>query len=470
LLKIKLEKLSRMKNLNKIAFLLLFVFGVTTIQAQDENNPWSIFIGTNAVDFYPTGADIVAPNGIIASPDFGDDLFFATDNWNFIPATSSLAVTRYIGDGFSFELSGSVNRIDRLGEVSAEDLSWFNLDGIIQYNFKDFIGTKWFDPYVGIGAGHFWLDNNGAGVFNSNLGINFWVSEQFAITLDTAYKTAFEDTDFDLFQHRVGVKFSFGGKDTDGDGVYDKYDECIDTPGLEEFNGCPDSDGDGIPDKDDACPDTAGSAEFNGCADSDGDGIDDTKDQCPNEAGSAKNQGCPDSDNDGLIDKIDNCPEQAGPSANDGCPWPDSDGDSVLDKDDMCPNEPGTIANNGCPELTEDVQNELNEYAKTINFSTGKSEITKDSEEALAAILAILDEYPNSKFTVEGHTDSVGRAESNKKLSNERATAVYDYLTSNGVDSSRLEVIGYGEEKPIADNSTKSGRAKNRRVEINLMK
>ncbi len=459
-----------MKYFSKILFLTILVFGLTNTQAQDENNPWSVFIGTNAVDFYPTGADIVTPDGRIASSSFGEDLFFETGNWNYITSISSVGVTRYIGDGISFELSGSINRIDRLGQVEADRLSWFNIDGTIQYNFKDIINTGWFDPYAGIGLGYFSLDENGAGTFNTNLGVNFWLSDQFALTVDTSYKAAFEAPDFDLFQHRIGVKFSFGGKDTDGDGVYDKYDECVDTPGLEEFNGCPDGDGDGIPDKDDACPDTAGSAEFNGCADSDGDGIDDTKDECPNEAGSAENQGCPDADKDGLIDKLDDCPNQAGPSGNNGCPWPDTDGDGVLDKDDECPDVAGITDNNGCPKVTEEVQKELNEYAKTVNFATGKSEITEDSQEALAAILNILAEYPNARFSVEGHTDSVGRAESNKKLSESRAQAVYEYLTSNGVDSDRLEVMGYGEEKPIADNSTRAGRAQNRRVEINLMK
>lgn len=459
-----------MKHLSKLSFLVLLLLGMNTLQAQDENNPWAIFIGTNAVDFFPTGANITTPDGIISSPDFGEKLFFETNNWNYIPAISSIGVTRYLGDGFSLEVAGSLNIIDRLGETSADDLSFFTLDGIVQYNFKNLIGSNWFDPYLGIGAGNYWLDGNSNAVFNSNLGVNFWVNDQFAITLDTNYKSAFEEADFDFFQHRVGVKFSFGGKDTDGDGIYDKYDECIDTPGLEEFNGCPDTDADGIPDKDDACPNRAGEAQFDGCPDTDGDGIDDTKDECPEEPGTKLNQGCPDSDNDGLVDKVDKCPEEAGPSENDGCPWPDSDSDSVLDKDDMCPNKAGTAANNGCPEVTQEVQKELNEYAKTINFETGKSDITKESEESLAAILAILDEYPNSKFTVEGHTDSVGSAESNKKLSETRAAAVYNYLTANGVDSSRLKAVGYGEERPIADNKTKAGKAQNRRVEINLIK
>lgn len=445
---------------------------MTTVQAQDENNPWAIFIGANAVDFFPTGGDVATFEGVIASPDFGDELFAIGDNWNYVSTISSIGVTRYIGDGFSFEVSGSFNRIDKLGKVPADGLSWINVDGTIQYNLNNLFTDNhyWFDPYVGIGGGYYWLDNNGEGTFNTNLGVNFWLNNQFAITVDTSYKTVFEEADLDYFQHRVGIKFSFGGQDTDGDGVYDKYDECPDEPGLEEFNGCPDSDSDGIADKDDACPDTPGLAEFNGCADTDGDGIDDTKDECPDAAGTAENNGCPDSDNDGLIDKEDDCPNQAGPSANNGCPWPDTDGDGVLDKDDQCPNEPGTVANNGCPEVTEEVQSELNEYAKTINFDTGKSSITKDSEEALVAILAILDEYPTAKFSIDGHTDSVGSAKSNKSLSEARALSVKEYLVSNGVNEFRLSSTGYGEEKPIADNSSKSGRAKNRRVEINLVK
>lgn len=459
-----------MKHLSKLTFLLVLVFGITSVQAQDENNPWAVFIGANAVDFFPTGSDILTPDGYISYKGFGDN-FFDVDNWNYVAAVTSLGVTRYIGDGFSFEASGSFNRIEQLGEVETNELSWYNLDGMIQYNFKNLInGHDWFDPFLGVGAGYYWLDDNGAGTFNSNLGFNFWFTDQFAITLDTSYKVAFDDGNYDLFQHRLGVKFAFGGKDTDGDGVYDKNDECLDTPGLEEFNGCPDTDGDGIPDKDDACPDTPGLAEFNGCADSDGDGIDDTKDECPNEAGSEAMNGCPDSDNDGIADKDDNCPNEAGPSENGGCPWPDTDGDGVLDKDDQCPDDPGTVANNGCPEVSEEVQNELNDYAKTINFNTGKSSISKDSQEALEAILAILDEYPNAKFTVEGHTDSVGSAENNKKLSEARALSVKDFLVSNGVEEFRLSSKGYGEDKPVADNNTRSGRAKNRRVEINLVK
>ncbi|MBZ9652719.1 OmpA family protein [Psychroflexus montanilacus] len=457
-----------MKKFNKFFLLLALTFGVVSVQAQDENNPWAVVIGTNAVDFYAAGNDFL-PNGMEGGSIFSE-YFNANDNWNMVPSVSYLEVKRYVGDGFSAKLNGSFNQIDNSGGVSSEDLSFYNIGAGVQYNFKNLLNTKVFDPFLGIGAGYYWLDSSGASTFDTDLGINFWFTDNLAFTVKSAYMTAFEDANFDYFQHTAGITISFGGTDTDGDGVYDKDDECPNTPGLAEFNGCPDSDGDGIPDKDDECPDTAGLSEFNGCPDTDGDGIPDPKDECPNEAGSEALNGCPDADGDGVADKDDECPNEAGPKENNGCPYPDSDGDGVLDKDDMCPDVAGTKANNGCPEVTEEVQKELNDYAKTINFATGKTTITDDSEEALKAIIAILDEYPNAKFTVEGHTDSVGSASNNMNLSKARALAVKSYLVDNGVDEFRLSSAGFGEEKPVASNNTRAGRAENRRVEINLKK
>jgi outer membrane protein OmpA-like peptidoglycan-associated protein len=268
----------------------------------------------------------------------------------------------------------------------------------------------------------------------------------------------------------LGLSIKFGGSDTDGDGIYDKDDACPEVPGLEAFNGCPDSDGDGIEDSKDACPNEAGPKELNGCPDSDGDGIADKDDACPNEAGLAALAGCPDADGDGIADKDDQCPNEAGPAENNGCPWPDRDGDGVLDKDDLCPDLPGVVANRGCPELTEAVRKSLNDYAKTILFDTGKATIKERSEEVLKNIVAILEEYSFARFSIDGHTDSVGSEALNQKLSEERAYSVMNYLIENGIASNRLEATGYGESRPLADNGTASGRKTNRRVEINLIR
>jgi outer membrane protein OmpA-like peptidoglycan-associated protein len=206
--------------------------------------------------------------------------------------------------------------------------------------------------------------------------------------------------------------------------------------------------------------------------DKDEDGVIDKLDDCPELAGPIENNGCPwlDKDNDGVLDNVDDCPEESGPAENNGCPWKDTDGDGVVDKDDKCMHTFGTVANFGCPEMTEAVQKTLNDYAKVVLFSYGKATIKEESEAALTEIIEILKDYPNAKFTVEGHTDSIGSYETNDRLSEKRANAVRTFLIDNGIDADRLRAIGYGERKPIATNMYKTGRAKNRRVEINLVK
>ncbi|WP_298492923.1 OmpA family protein [uncultured Algibacter sp.] len=458
-----------MKNLSRLLFAMLLVLGYSNANAQDKNNPWQITIGVNAVDAYPNG------DGGLFSETFGDEYFNASDHWNILPSLSTISVSKYLSDGISFGITGSLNKIEKWGDISkgpdvtnnVADLSYYGLDGTIKYNFLE--GTT-IDPFVGVGGGYTWIDEIGAGTLNGTLGFNVWFSENIGLSLQTSYKHAFEDYLSSHFQHSAGISIKFGGTDTDGDGIYDKDDACPDVAGLEAFNGCPDTDGDGIEDSKDDCPNEAGLAELNGCPDSDGDGIADNKDNCPTVAGLKALNGCPDADGDGVTDADDACPNEAGPSANKGCPWADKDGDGVLDKDDKCPDVKGTVANNGCPEVTQAVQATLNEYAKTILFDTGKATIKAQSAAVLGDIIGILKEYPTAKFTVEGHTDSVGSDKLNQRLSDSRANSVKEYLVQNGIDAFRLSALGYGESRPIDSNKTRAGRANNRRVEINLAK
>ncbi|PIF00734.1 MAG: cell envelope biogenesis protein OmpA [Maribacter sp.] len=446
-----------MKHLSKLLVVTLLFVGFNNTQAQDENNPWQISFGVNAVDVYPT-EDVSS---------FGNEFFNATDHWNILPSISYVGVSKSVGDGFSVGARGSLNKISKFGDTDADDLSYYAIDGTIKYNF---LKNTVIDPFVEIGGGYTWVDEIGAGTVNGGLGVNLWFTENIGLTLQTQYKHAFEDYGTKHMQHLAGIAIKFGGTDTDGDGVYDKDDACPEVAGLEAFNGCPDADGDGIEDSKDACPNEAGSKEMNGCPDADGDGVADKDDACPNEAGSKEMNGCPDADGDGVADKDDACPNEAGPAENKGCPWTDKDKDGVLDKDDACPDVAGTVANKGCPEVTEEVQKQLNDYARTILFDTGKSSIKAESTSVMVDIIQILKEYPNAKFTIEGHTDSVGSSKLNQRLSESRAISVKDFLVEKGIDSSRLSAIGYGEDKPIATNNTRSGRKQNRRVEINLVK
>ncbi len=468
-----------MKNLNRLLLAMLLVFTCSNLSAQDKNNPWQITVGVNAVDAFPSGDGVQGDAQF--SESFFNEYFNVQDHWNIVPSLSTLSVSRYIGNGFSFGATGSLNVIDVLGDVPgsnpeeanelSDDLSYFGIDGIVKYGIGEALEWKTIDPFVGVGGGYSWIDEIGYGTVNGTLGLNIWFTENIGLSLQSTYKHSFStDNLVSHFQHSAGLSVRFGGTDTDGDGIYDRDDACPDVAGLKVFNGCPDTDEDGIEDSKDDCPNEAGPAELNGCPDSDGDGVVDKDDKCPTVPGLKTLAGCPDSDGDGVTDADDKCPNEAGPAANKGCPWPDADGDGVLDKDDKCPKVVGTVANNGCPEVTEEVQKTLNQYAKTILFDTGKSTIKSQSEAVLADIIAILKEYPNSKFTVEGHTDSVGSAKLNQRLSDSRANSVKEYLASHGIDGFRLSALGYGEDKPIDTNKTRKGRANNRRVEINLVK
>jgi outer membrane protein OmpA-like peptidoglycan-associated protein len=469
-----LIKLS-MKHLNKLFVALLMLAGFSS-QAQDSNNPWAISFGANAVDTRVSAASSLE--------DQFSQFFNAKDNWNVLPSVSFVNVSKYVGDNFSFGVTGSVNRLTRYvlprveegpyTVVNPGDENYYAIDGVINYSLMNLIKSKRIDPSIHIGGGYTWIgDELKAGTLNGGLGLTYWFTEMVGLSWRSTYKQSFEDIREDMpshMQHFAGLTFKFGGKDTDGDGIYDKDDACPEVAGLKQFNGCPDTDADGITDASDSCPDVAGPAEFNGCPDTDGDGIADKDDACPDVAGLKSLGGCPDTDGDGITDKSDKCPDVKGPKENGGCPWPDRDGDKVLDKDDKCPDEAGTVSNNGCPEVTEEAIKKLNDYAKTILFDTNKDTFKQQTFPVLLAISAILKEYPSSKFSIEGHTDSDGSNEFNLRLSDSRALAVKKYLVEQGIDEFRLSAMGYGESKPIDTNKTKAGKANNRRVEVKLVK
>lgn len=104
-----------------------------------------------------------------------------------------------------------------------------------------------------------------------------------------------------------------------------------------------------------------------------------------------------------------------------------------------------------------------------LTFKTNSSAVSPDSYEVLNSISKVLDEYDETKISIIGHTDSTGSDNTNKKLSQERANGVYYYLNGRGIAKPRMTSAGYGSDSPIADNSTESGRAQNRRVEIQII-
>lgn len=269
----------------------------------------------------------------------------------------------------------------------------------------------------------------------------------------------------------AGLKEFQGCPDTDGDGIIDKLDTCVNIAGLAKFNGCPDTDKDDIEDRLDDCPEVAGLAKFQGCPDTDSDGIRDVDDLCPTIAGLDSLQGCPyvDTDGDSIQDKYDLCPKIPGLRENHGCPITDTDMDSVPDNEDLCPMTPGPVSNNGCPIIKKEVQEILDTAFANLEFETGKSIIIPSSYVSLDKVAELLKNNPSFNLLIQGHTDNVGREAANMSLSQNRALAVKNYLISRTISKERIKAEWFGETKPIADNNTKEGRQKNRRVEMSII-
>ena len=206
--------------------------------------------------------------------------------------------------------------------------------------------------------------------------------------------------------------------------------------------------------------------------DTDGDGVLDKDDGCVEIPGPVENKGCPwpDRDKDGVLDKDDKCPDEPGPVENQGCPWPDRDKDTVLDKDDKCPDEPGPPANQGCPYKLIVVTKDKIELKQKVFFDTDKAVIKPQSFEMLNEIGDLLAKNPNIEVRIEGHTDSRSSLRHNMKLSQNRANSVRTYMMGRGVDPSHMNAIGYGPTRPIDDNRTAVGREANRRVEFFITK
>lgn len=315
-------------------------------------------------------------------------------------------------------------------------------------------------PYFGVGLTYHEIDfvgdietdygNDAILGFNYDLGEASLRAEARYQVDKINEKDVLVDDYFYTYAFMLGVSVPFGDKplpynyDSDGDGIPDRIDKCPNTPrGTPvDSDGCPlDSDGDGVPNFRDQCPNTPPGAKVNvnGCSiDDDRDGVPNDIDQCPNTPYGVPVdvRGCPlDSDNDGVPNKIDQCPGTL----------------------------PGMKVNSrGCV-ISQNVDIE------GVHFEFNKARLMLDSRTVLNNVAKALTNEPDVSIIIAGHTDSVGSDAYNKRLSQQRAQSVVDYLISKGINSSRLRAVGYGESKPIADNSTDEGRERNRRVELQVI-
>jgi len=444
--------------------------------------------------------------------EFGDQ-FLKTDNLQGSFATS---VAQYLSSSFNLGLmysNGDVNYSNGHDFLSG---NMRNMNLFLHYKFfngKMLKENARIGPYLitGLGATDWNESQPNKTQFTDafvplGIGFRIRISDSFSIllqsefhfTMSDAYDNTELQNDKDYFLHTMaGLSFNIGkGKDSDGDLVKDKKDRCPNTPAgvAVDLNGCPlDRDSDGIADYLDRCPDLSGKISAKGCPDKDNDSIADTDDHCPEIAGPALTFGCPDRDLDGVLDADDACPDEKGLAFLSGCPdrdgdsvadkddscpdargmialhgCPDRDGDGIADKDDLCPDSAGIAANKGCPEIKEEVKAVFEKALTGLQFETGKDKIKKSSFKIMDEVVRVLNENPEYKLVISGHTDNTGKPEKNLELSVMRAAAAKNYLTSHGIDESRISSNGYGDTIPVADNKTKTGRAKNRRVEFKI--
>ena len=167
-----------------------------------------------------------------------------------------------------------------------------------------------------------------------------------------------------------------------------------------------------------------------------------------------------------MLDRVDQCPNTpAGVRVDSrGCPL-DSDGDKVPDYTDRCPNTPVglRVDSTGCVIEKQTI------VLQNVNFEFDSAQLTASAKESLLKVARGLSDQTSMKVEIAGHTDSKGSDAYNMKLSDRRAAAVREFLISQGVSSSQLSSRGYGEDDPVADNSTETGRAQNRRVEFRVL-
>ncbi|WP_430408470.1 OmpA family protein [Kordia sp.] len=205
-----------MKQYYTFITLLLAALWTQSSFSQDTDKSWYIEAGVSAIDLYPVGEDM--PQG-----EFLDEFINLNDHWNF---GYYLGVSRNLTNNLSLSARGTVSEITKYGDfgivdesVLVDNLKYYGLDAMLNYSF----GNRKLQPFVAVGGGYSWLEEGpfntsgstsgdliGAGTVNGSIGLNYWISDKFALKLQTTYKHSFKDYLPKHWNHNLGISYRLG--------------------------------------------------------------------------------------------------------------------------------------------------------------------------------------------------------------------------------------------------------------------
>ncbi len=359
--------------------------------------------------------------------------------------------------------------------------------------FSPYVGDLW-SPYFYVGGGVMYYEytrrppdakpvktSGKTGLIPAGVGAQFMLDDRVALTMNAGYVATFAEGITSYTTHQKGSYFQFligvmvigedEDADPDHDGLTTRQERKI---GTDPHN--PDTDGDGLTDGEEVLKYKTNPLN----PDTDGDGLKDGEE--------VKVYGTdplnPDTDGDGLTDGEEVLKYKTNPLN------PDTDNDGLTDGDEVHiyhtdPLNPDTD-HGGVPDGVEvrrgtDPLNPADDFPKKetlaieigkpivlegVTFEFNKATIKPESEPVLQKAYDILVENPTIDVEIHGHTDNIGKASYNLKLSQARANSVKQWLVDKGVDPARIGTKGFGFVRPIAPNDTEEGRAKNRRIEF----
>jgi len=347
---------------------------------------------------------------------------FAEDNINLDDQVMSGIEAQY--NGFDFPIKPELSVLYS-GGIKSDDnnnheqtnITRFGLNGIYEIDALESVV-----PFLKAGIGYETMNrhidkNTDSEFYNAGAGVKIPFTEALALKLESVYMLKNNDGRWDNnLAVLAGLNYKFGAKaqpvpvdgDDDNDGVLNSLDKCPTTPAGNEVDA-------------------------NGC--------------------------CLDDDNDGVINSLDNCPTTPAGNKVDAkgcCVDGDDDHDGVLNSVDKCPNsmEGANVDTDGC----------LVSINLEVLFDFDSANTKAEANEKVEKFSTFLKTYKNYTATIIGHTDSIGSATYNQKLSEKRANDVKAMIVNNGVEADRIAVVGKGESEPVVSNDTKENRALNRRV------